>query len=58
MNHDLDNQIQIIEIKLNELIMLINNFKINCSKSNRNEKRKVYNKNYYNKIKTKIDSLQ
>jgi|LakMenEpi03Aug12_release.lakeMendotaPanAssembly.Ray.scaffolds.fasta_scaffold5074051_1 hypothetical protein len=48
---DLDLQQKMIEYKINELTILINEFKI----ESRKHKRKLYNKNYYNnKTKNKI----
>ena len=45
---------QLIEYKIHELNLLINDFVNKLKINNRNEKRKVYNKNYYiNKINQK-----
>jgi hypothetical protein len=41
----------VIEAKIIELELLINEFKNKNNLLNKKEKRKLYNKNYYNKFK-------
>ena len=51
---DLEYQEQLIEYKIYELNLLINDFVNKLKIKNRKEKRKIYNKNYYmNKINRK-----
>ena len=51
---DLEYQQQLIEYKIHELNLLINDFVNKLKIKNRKEKRKIYNKNYYmNKINRK-----
>ena len=51
---DLEYQELLIEYKIHELNLLINDFVNKLKIKNRKEKRKIYNKNYYmNKINRK-----
>ena len=51
---DLENYEKLIECKINELNLLINNYISYIKINNRKQKRKIYNKNYYiNKINRK-----
>jgi hypothetical protein len=45
---DLEYQQQLIESKIQELNILINDFITKTKLNNRKEKRKIYNKRYYN----------
>jgi hypothetical protein len=52
---DLEYQEQLIEYKIHELNLLINDFVNKLKINNRKEKRKIYNKSYYiNKINKNI----
>jgi len=45
----MDNKLKVIEDKIEELNKLINEFKLENQLLNHKQKRKIYNKNYYNK---------
>lgn len=45
---DLEYQEKLIEYKINELNILISNYINYIKVNNKKEKRKIYNKNYYN----------
>jgi hypothetical protein len=47
----MDEKIVSIEQKINELNILINDFKLQNQMLNKQEKRKIYNKKYYQKLK-------
>ena len=48
----MDDKIVLIEKKISELNKLINNFKIENQLIDRKEKRKIYNKKYYQNLKS------
>jgi hypothetical protein len=50
---DLECQEQLIEYKIHEINLLINDFVNKLKIKNRKEKRKIYNKNYYINKSTK-----
>ncbi len=48
----MDDKVVLIEKKISELNKLINNFKIENQLIDRKEKRKIYNKKYYQNLKS------
>ena len=51
----MDGKIEIIEKKILELNQLINDFKLENNLLNHKQKRKIYNKQYYQQMKNKLN---